>query len=478
MADIKEACGVFGVFAPGEDVARITFFGLYALQHRGQESAGIATFDGRELRVRTAMGLVSQAFEEDDLAGLRGHVAIGHTRYSTTGSSCIENAQPFRATGAHGTVAVAHNGNLVNAERLRETLIERGERLESTTDSEVIARLLVDTQGETWAERLGSLMKRLEGAYSIVVLAGDEVLAARDQMGVRPLCLGRIDGGWIFASESCALDHLGARFVRDIQPGEVVSMGPGGLQTLQAIPRRDAACIFEHIYFARPDSRLGGEQLYPVRMRMGAALAKLHPVDADIVIGVPDSAIAPAIGYAHESGIPFVEGFVKNRYVGRTFIQPDQRIREQGAALKYNALPHLLKGKRVVVVDDSIVRGTTTPRVVQLLREAGVAEVHMRICAPPITDPCFFGVDLATRGELIAGQMTVEEIRQHIQVESLGFLTPDTLVEAVGAPKAGFCLACFTGNYPVPVQLEMDKLVFEREADPEKAAAATIEHPG
>ncbi len=421
------------------------------------------------------MGLVSQAFDEDDLAGLRGHVAIGHTRYSTTGSSCIENAQPFRATGQFGTVAVAHNGNLVNADRLRETLIERGAKLESTTDSEIIARMLVETPGATWSERLASLMKRIEGAYSLVVLAGDEMLAARDKMGVRPLCLGRLDGGWVFASESCALDHLGAALVRDIQPGEVVSISHDGVRTTQALERRDAACIFEHIYFSRPDSRLGGEQLYPVRMRMGAELARLHPVDADVVIGVPDSAIAPAIGYAHESGIPFVEGFVKNRYVGRTFIQPDQRIREQGAALKYNTLPHLLEGKRIIVVDDSIVRGTTTPRVVQLLRSAGAAEVHMRICAPPITDPCFFGVDLATRGELIAARLTVEEIRQHINADSLGFLTTDALVAAVGAPKEGFCLACFTGDYPTPVQLEMDKLVFEREVIPLQVIRARAE---
>ncbi len=473
MADMKEACGVFGVYAPGEDVARLTFYGLYALQHRGQESAGIATFDGRDLRLRTGMGLVSQVFEEHDLAHLSGDVAIGHTRYSTTGSSSINNAQPFRADGPFGTVAVAHNGNLVNASRLRESLIDRGIALTSTTDSEVIAFMLVETPGDGWAERLATVMKRLEGAYSLVVLAGNEVLAARDSFGVRPLCLGRLNGGFVVASESCALDHLGAAFVRDVQPGEVISIGPTGLHSVQALERKDAACIFEHIYFARPDSRLGGEQLYPVRMRMGAELARLHPVEADIVMGVPDSAIAAAIGYAHESGIPFVEGFVKNRYVGRTFILPDQRIREQGAALKYNALRHVLEGKRVVVVDDSIVRGTTTPHVVRLLRGAGVAEIHMRVCAPPIIRPCFFGVDLATRRELIAAQMSVDEIRRHIGADSLGYLTIERLLEAVGGPKESYCLACFTGRYPIDVQLEMDKLVFERDQEPPSGATPT-----
>ena len=465
MADIKEACGVFGVYAPGEDVARITFFGLYALQHRGQESAGIATFDERGLHLRTGMGLVARVFEEHDLSSLRGDAAIGHTRYSTTGSSTIENAQPIRADGPFGPVAVAHNGNLVNAARLRDALTERGIALTSTTDSEVIARMLVETPGDSWSERLAAVMRRMEGAYSLVVLAGDEVLAARDNFGVRPLCLGRLNGGWTVASESCALDHLGATFLRDVQPGEVVSLGPAGVSSLQALERRDAACIFEHIYFARPDSRLGGEQLYPVRMRMGAQLARLYPVEADIVIGIPDSATAAAIGYAHESGIPFVEGFVKNRYVGRTFIQPDQRIREQGVALKYNPPPHVLQGKRVVVVDDSIVRGTTTPHVIRLLRGAGVTEVHMRVCAPPITHPCFFGVDMATRSELIAARMSLDEICREIGADSLGYLTIDGLVEAVGGPKDSFCLACFTGDYPIPVQLEMDKLVFERKRE-------------
>ena len=465
MPDLKEACGVFGVYAPGEDVARVTFYGLYALQHRGQESAGIATYDRGGLQVRLGMGLVSQVFEENDLASLRGNAAIGHTRYSTTGSSRIENAQPLVATGPYGTVAVAHNGNLINAGRLREDLEEGGVRLTSTTDSEVIAHMLVRTPGKDWVDRLAQVMKRIEGAYSLVVLVDDEVIGARDQMGVRPMCMGRMGEGWVFASESCALDHLGAAFVRDLQPGEIVSAGPNGFRTLQALERRDAACIFEHIYFARPDSQLGGEQLYPVRMRMGAQLARQHPVEADIVMGVPDSAIAAAIGYAHESGIPFVEGFVKNRYVGRTFIQPDQRIREQGVALKYNPLPHVLNGKRVIVVDDSIVRGTTTPRVVQLLRRAGATEVHLRICAPPITNPCHFGVDMATRTELIAAQMSVEAIRQHVGADTLGYLSVDDIVESVGTPRDSFCLACFTGEYPIPVQLEMDKLMFEPEAE-------------
>lgn len=474
LPSLRESCGVFGVFAPGEDVARITFYGLYSLQHRGQESAGIASADGRRLYLRTGMGLVAQVFEEADLAGLPGHIAIGHTRYSTTGSSRLANAQPIRVRGPAGEIALAHNGNVVNAEVLREDLEAQGQVFVTSTDSEVVARLIVQAPGETWEDRIAHTMRRLEGAYSLAILTEDALYAVRDELGVRPLCLGRLGEGWIVASETCALDHLGATFVREVDPGEVVRIDGRGVESRHVLERNDHLCIFEHIYFARPDSVLRGKRLYPVRMAMGAELAREHPVEADIVIGVPDSAIAAAIGYARESGIPFVEALMKNRYVGRTFIQPDQRIRDAGAALKYNPLRELLEGQRVVVVDDSIVRGTTTPRVVQMLRDAGAREVHLRICAPPIQHPCFFGVDMATHWELIAAQKSVPEIREHVGADSLGYLSLEGLIRAVGQPRDSFCTACLTGEYPVPVQLQMDKLSLEREVRPARPRGAPV----
>ncbi len=453
---------MFGVFAPGEDVARITFYGLYALQHRGQESAGIASANDRRLYVKTGMGLVSQVFDEDDLSSLPGNMAIGHTRYSTTGSSGVENAQPCQIEVADETLALGHNGNLVNAAVLRADLEEQGIEFKTGTDSEVISQALVNAPGTTWEERWTHLMRRLSGSYSLVVLTTKELMAARDPMGNRPLCLGTIDGGWVVASESCAFDHMGATFVRELEPGEVVRITEDGVESFQAAEPKSAFCIFEYVYFARPDSVINGKLIYPVRMELGAQLAREHPLDADIVIGVPDSATAAAVGYAQESGIPFVEGLVKNRYVGRTFIHPDQRIREMGVQLKYNPLPELLEGQRVILVDDSIVRATTTPPVVAMLRKAGAKEVHMRITFPPIISPCFFGIDFGTRWELIAGRLDdVEEIRQHIGADSLGYLSVDGLIEAVGLPKDKFCLACFTGDYPIPVPLQMDKLALE-----------------
>ncbi|OGO51219.1 MAG: amidophosphoribosyltransferase [Chloroflexi bacterium RBG_16_68_14] len=458
---LRESCGVFGVYAPGEDVARITFYGLYALQHRGQESAGIASANGRRPYLRTGMGLVSQVFDEEDLSFLPGHMAIGHTRYSTTGSSHLANCQPIQIDGDAGSLAVGHNGNVVNSAVLRADLEEQGISFATGTDTEVIAQALANAPGASWEERWSYLMRRLVGAYSLVVLTPHELMAARDPMGNRPLCLGRIDGGWVVASETCAFDHLGATFLREIEPGEVVRISEEGVQSFQAAERKDAFCIFEYVYFARPDSVVDGKLIYPVRMALGARLAREYPAEADMVLGVPDSGTAAAVGYSQQSGIPFIEGLVKNRYVGRTFIQPDQRIREVGVQLKFNPLPELLAGRRVVVVDDSIVRGTTTPRVVAMLRKAGAKEVHMRITFPPITSPCFFGVDFGTRWELIAGRKTVEEIRQHIDADTLGYLSVEGLIDAVGLPREKFCLACFTGSYPVPVPLQMDKLALE-----------------
>lgn len=469
----KEACGVFGVYAPGREVARLTFYGLYALQHRGQESAGIVTSDGTALRIRTGMGLVAQVFEERDIQGLPGYIAIGHTRYSTTGSSRLVNAQPILLETVHGSLALAHNGNIINAGDLRGVLEAEGERFTSTTDSEVIARLLAGAPGRTLEDRLRWTLPRIEGAYSLVLLTPDRLVAVRDPMGNRPLCIGRLEEHWVVASESCALDHIGAQFVRDVKPGEAVLIDASGLRSVQVVSQqRDAFCIFEYIYFARPDSVIRDRRIYPIRMRMGAELAREHPVDADVVIGVPDSATAAAIGYAQESGIPFAEGLIKNRYVNRTFIRPDQASREAAVQMKLNAVSELIEGKRVVVVDDSIVRGTTTPPVVSLVRKGGAKEVHLRICAPPIRHPCYFGVDMASRSELIASQKSVDEILTHIGANSLGYLSVPGLIRASGMPQESFCLACFTGDYPIPVQLELDKLSLEQPR-PEPARAGT-----
>ena len=458
----KEACGVFGIYAPGEEVARLTFYGLYALQHRGQESAGIATSDGSTLYVKTGMGLVAQVFDEEDLGQLPGHIAIGHTRYSTTGSSVVRNAQPIHVRGPGGELALGHNGNLVNAEQIRREMEAEGHTFETSTDSEIIAKLLVSSPGRTLEDRLVEVMHRISGAYSLVIITPTSLIAARDPMGNRPLCLGRVGLNWAVASETCALDHLGAFYEREVKPGEIVIVDRDGMRSIQAVRRDDAFCIFEYIYFARPDSRIRERRIYPIREAMGRELAREHPVAADVVIGVPDSATAAAIGYARASGIPYAEGLMKNRYVGRTFIAPDQRLRERGAALKYNPLREVLEGKRVVVVDDSIVRGTTTLPVVKLLRDAGAREVHMRICAPPIRHPCYFGVDMAGTQELIAAQKSVPEIREHIDADSLGYLSVEGLIRATEMPRDSFCLACFTGQYPIPVQLSLDKFGLER----------------
>jgi amidophosphoribosyltransferase len=458
---LHESCGVFGVYAPGEDVARLTFFALFALQHRGQESAGIATSDGKRLQVDARMGLVSQAFDEASLGKLSGDIAIGHNRYSTRGSSRKANAQPLLVGKGSNAVAIAHNGNIVNAEHLYQELTDQGYIFHTSTDTEVIANLILSSPEKRWEDRIRYAMHRLQGAYSLALLTNHTLYGVRDPFGVRPLCLGRLNGGWVIASESCALDHIGANFIREIEPGEIVSISKNGVESDQEEIERKAICIFEYIYFARPDSLINGRLLYPARQAMGEVLAQEHPVEADLVMGVPDSATAAAIGYSRYSGIPLCEGLLKNRYVGRTFIEPDQRIRDLGVKLKFNPLPQMLDGKRLVVIDDSIVRGTTTPKVVELLRRAGAKEVHMRICAPPLRYPCFFGVDMATRWELIAAQKTVPQVRDFIGADSLGYLSIDGLVKAVGLPKDTFCLACFTGDYPIPVQLEMDKLALE-----------------
>jgi len=462
MSDLHEACGVFGIYAPNEDTARLTYFALFALQHRGQESAGIATSDGNRIQVFARMGLVSQIFDEQSLSQLTGHIAIGHNRYSTTGSSRVCNAQPLVVSEGDNFVAVAHNGNITNAEALEKELADKGYQFSSSTDSEVIARSLLASTGEDWVTRIRQVMRRLQGAYSLVVMTKDTLFGVRDPLGVRPLCIGKLsDGSWVLASESCALDHIGAAFVREVEPGEIVAIDAGGLRSYTEPSDKHAMCIFEYIYFARPDSVIKGKLLYDTRHNMGAELAKEHPVEADMVVGVPDSATHAAIGYAAQSGIPLGMGLVRNRYMGRTFIEPDQRIRDLGVKLKFNPVSSLLKDKRVVLVDDSIVRSTTTPQVIRLLRRGGAKEVHMRVCAPPICFPCFMGVDMATRRELIAAHKTIPEIRDYIGADSLGYLSLEGLIRAVGLSHDDFCLACFTGDYPMPVQLEMDKLALE-----------------
>lgn len=462
---MHEACGVFGIYAHDEDIARLTFFALFALQHRGQESAGIATTDGKSIQVYAKMGLVSQVFTEDTLSKLTGHIAIGHNRYSTRGSSHSCNVQPIIVGKDSDTLAIAHNGNITNAEALHKELTDRGYTFRTSTDTEVIANLILSSPEKKMLDRIKYAMRRLQGAYSMVIMTKDTLYGIRDHLGVRPLCLGTIGNGhYVLASESCALDHLGASFLREVNPGEIVSITENGIDSHQEETDRKALCIFEYIYFSRPDSTINGRLLHAARQAMGAGLAEEHPVDADLVIGVPDSATAAGFGYSIKSGIPPGEGLIKNRYMGRTFIEPDQRIRDLGVQLKFNPLQAILNGKRVVLVDDSIVRGTTTPKVIKLLKKGGAREIHMRVCAPPICYPCFFGVDMATRWELIAAQKTIPEIREYIGADSLGFLSIDGLIKAMALPKEIFCLACFTGEYPVPVQLEMDKLALETPA--------------
>ena len=482
----REACGVIGVFAPGAHSATLTAVGLFALQHRGQESAGVATADAAgRLRVHTGMGLVSEAFADGDLDRLPGHLAIGHTRYSTTGASHPRNAQPLLVYGEHGPLAVAHNGNIVNSALLRQRLqTERGCHFATGTDSEVIAHLLANAPGGTWTERLCYGMQRMEGAFSLTLLTPELLIAARDPLGIRPLCLGRLPdhGGWVAASETCALDHLQADFVRELEPGEVVTIGADGIHSAvydrpdsdpndPAPACRRALCVFEWIYFARPDSVMDGRLMHSAREEMGARLAREHPADADLVIGIPDSSTSAAVGFAQESGIPFANGLVRNRYVGRTFIEPEQQRRDRGVRQKFNPMPAILRGKRLVVVDDSIVRGTTTPHVVALLRRAGATEIHLRVCAPPIKHPCYLGVDMATRRELIAANKSVAEIRELTGADTLGYLSVDGLMSVARTGAAGFCDACFTGNYPVPVQLDLGKLALETSGGKSDATA-------
>jgi len=454
-------CGVFGVHASDRDVARVTYFGLFALQHRGQESAGIAVSDERRLTALRDLGLVTQVFDEQKLHGLRGQVAIGHTRYSTTGSSQWSNAQPLVQHGRARTVALGHNGNLVNESSLREQLAGEGVTLRATSDSEVIAALIANDESPL-DEAVANAMRQLEGAYSIVALSEGTLIAFRDPHGFRPLVLGRIHDDWVVASETCALDLVGAEFVREVARGEAVLVDEHGLRSVQAVePAEEGAlCIFEFFYLARPDTQLSGIEVHGARVRMGERLAAEAPVDADLVLPIPDSGTPAAIGFSRAIGVPFSEGLIKNRYIQRTFIQPDQELRAQGVRLKFNPLAEVA-GKRLVVVDDSIVRGNTTRQIVQMLFDAGAAEVHVRISSPPVIGQCFYGIDLADPAEMIAADKTVDEIREYIGATSLAYLSHDGLVEATKRPRSELCRACLTGDYPTAVPPDHAKLRFE-----------------
>lgn len=442
-------CGISGIYAPGRDAARLSYFSLYALQHRGQESAGIAAADGGTIRSHKEMGLIGAVFDEEILSDLAGYIAVGHTRYSTTGSSIVVNAQPLLERSDVGDFAFAHNGNLTNTDELRE-MLSPTTILQASSDSEVMAKLLVEGDGDMVA-RITRVLELARGAYSVVLCTNDELYAFRDPWGVRPLCLGKFkEGGYAVVSESCALSTIGADYVRELEAGEIVRIDANGIESFKSpiASAKPALCMFEYIYFARPDSLLNGRSVYQARHAMGKALAREHPADADVVMAVPDSAIPGGIGYAAASGLPYIEGLIKNRYIGRTFISPDQAMRARNVRLKFNPLFENLSGQRVVVVDDSIVRGTTTPRIVELLREAGAREVHLRITSPPIKHPCYLGVDMATYDELIAANYTVEEIRRKTGADSLGYLSLAGLVEATGRKAEDMCLGCLTGEYP------------------------------
>jgi len=482
----KEACGVFGVYAPGQPVAHLTYLGLYALQHRGQESAGMAVSDGEDVTVVKDMGLVSHVFDERVLAPLTGHLAIGHTRYSTTGSSTWRNAQPaFRSAGEVG-FALGHNGNLVNTARLAEESGMLPGTVTSDTDlvAELVANHIEHDEGEDGAElerALTAVLPRLDGAFSFVFMDVDRVVGVRDPNGFRPLCLGRLEHGWVLASETPALDIVGAHFVREVDPGEMVIIDQSGVRSCKPFPEErlnPTLCLFEFVYFARPDSRLYGRSVHFARVRQGELLAEQAPVEADMVMGVPESGIPAAEGYARASGIPYGQGLVKNRYIGRTFIAPSQEMRALGVRMKLNPLKENLAGKRVIVVDDSVVRGTTQKQLVKMLRESGVAEVHLRLTSPPIKWSCFYGIDTGARGELLAANLNLEEIRDYLDVDSLAYITLDRLVSSTGAPGAGFCDACFTGEYPVEVPVDLRKGVLESADMPDPSDHGIVTTPG
>jgi amidophosphoribosyltransferase len=468
----KEECGVLGVYTPGHQAARFAFFGLFALQHRGQEAAGIAVSDGTQVRMHKDTGLVSQVFNEENLAELQGEFAVGHTRYSTTGASVLRNAQPIYCQSLVGEIAVAHNGNLINVRQLREEMQAEGEEFETTSDSEVLARILVRNMANGPEHAVAEVMRRVRGAYSCTVLTPNMLIGFRDPSGIRPLTAGKLGNGYMIASETCAFSPVGGEPEHELTPGEMVIIDKDGMRfACGAQTKCHAMCLFEFIYFARPDSHMYGTLLYTARENMGRNLADEHPVAADIVVPVPDSGIPAAHGYSDASGIPYREGMMKSRYIHRTFISPDQKMRDLGVRMKLTPLEEHIKGQRVVLVDDSIVRGTTTKQIVKLLFEAGAKEVHVRITAPPIVHPCFYGIDMASKGELAAARMSIPDLCAYIGATTLGYLSIEGAIEAVGQGKDRFCLACFNGKYPIPVPLEAQKHAFDDPPDVGQMAA-------
>jgi len=462
---VKHSCGLFGIYGH-RDAARLTYLGLYSLQHRGEEAAGIVTYDGKTMHTHKGLGLVSEVFSEQILHGLPGRMALGHTRYSTTGSSTLKNAQPLVVTYAKGSIAVVHNGNLVNAHDLRQQLEANGSIFQTTVDSEIILHLLARATNKQFEDDLVECLQLLEGAFTLLFLTEQELIGCRDPNGFRPLCIGRLNKAYVFASETCALDLIGAKFVREVEPGEAVIAGPNGLRSLRPFKDRVnglSHCLFEHVYFARPDSIIFGESVQAVRVRLGQQLAREHPAEADLVMPIPDSGNFAALGFSLESQIPFVMGMIRNHYVGRTFIQPAQEIRDLKVRVKFNPVKEIIKGKRLVVVDDSIVRGTTTRARVKSLREAGAKAIHLRISCPPTRHSCFYGIDFPTRKELIANRLDLEDIRKFIGADSLGYLSIEGLLKTVGTPT-NYCTACWSGTYPIPFGDEGDKFALEKHA--------------
>ncbi|RAN72745.1 amidophosphoribosyltransferase [Bacillus sp. SRB_336] len=482
----QDACGVLGIWAPGEEVAKLTYYGLYSLQHRGQESAGIATSDGSRISVYKDMGLVSQVFDEPTLNTLTGHIAVGHCRYSTTGSSNWANAQPTLGATGSGTVALAHNGNLTNSAELYDMVVATdgvptsGEMAQgNTSDTALVTTLLKGKEGRSLEETAIELLPKIHGAFSFVFMDEHTLYAARDPHGVRPLVLGRLENGWVVASEGAALATMGASFIRDIEPGEFIAIDEDGVRTQRFAPATPAGCVFEYVYLARPDATIAGRSVYESRVEMGRQLARENSAEADLVIPVPESGTPAAIGYAEQSGIPFAHGFVKNAYVGRTFIQPSETLRKLGIRLKLNALESVIRGKRIVVVDDSIVRGNTQRAVVRMLREAGAAEVHVKISSPPVRWPCFYGIDFASRAELIANGAAVDEISKSIGADSLAYISEDGMIDATLQPREQLCTACFTGTYPIelPSSDRLGKNLLER-TKPADSTTSTGCDPG
>lgn len=459
----KHYCGVFGIYGH-PNAAELTYYGLYALQHRGQESAGVVTSDGRQFREHKGMGLVSQIFNGQVLHDLVGKMAVGHTRYSTTGSSNIRNAQPLTGNCLRGQIAVAHNGNLTNAAELRDQLEAKGVMFQTTVDSEVILNLLAQPVVNGHENHLVSVVRQIEGAFSLVIMTESELIGVRDPHGFRPLSIGKVDDAWVLSSETCAFDLIHAKFVRDVEPGEIVIINRDGLHSIKAFPEqtRTAFCMFEYVYFARPDSTIAGRNVYKVRVEMGRQLAREYPVEADLVIPVPDSGVYASLGYAEEAKIHYEMAFIRNHYVGRSFLQPSQLIRDFNVRVKLNLIEELVRGKRVIIVDDSIVRGTTCKARVKTLKDAGAKEVHVRVSCPPHMHSCVYGIDFPDRNKLMAANHSVEAIREYLNADSLHYLSLDGMVKATGLPKSNFCLACWDGNYPVPYDPATDKEIIER----------------